>query len=137
MSGVLCSMAGSAGVFAPTLTTGQQSFGVKGVFEIQTGFATAAVSVTGTPFGALSNNLWKGFTIIGLYNSTTDGGNHGTVFVVSGDASAFSPLISVDGVNQNMGSGAFGGGRTVFSASPATANPFGAVASTHAILISG
>lgn len=68
-------------------------------------------------FGSISPSSWSGFTILSLYNSEGQ-----TQFVVSGDAHLFSPVVKVNGANQNLGAGTFAGGKTNFTGT--AANPF-------------
>src|SRR5882724_10009044 len=53
-------------------------------------------------FGSRTPSTWRGFPLYSLYQVESGGT---TDFQVTGDASAFSPVVIVNGANQNLGSG--------------------------------
>lgn len=98
------------------LTVGSGFIGGKGGSSTAYGFGDG--SAYGT-FGSLSSPAWAGFPIIAIYQADSDGT---TVFEVTGDASALTPALSVESVDQGLGAGSFGGGITVFTGT--AADPF-------------
>lgn len=105
---------GLALTYLVTVGTSTADLGKGGLVEAD-GFATS--DPTFGSFGSLSPSTWSGFTIVSLYNSAGT-----TVFAVSGDAHLSSPIVKVNGANQNLGAGTFSGGKTTFSGT--AANPF-------------
>lgn len=103
--------AGGAGSpsFTGTMTVGSATIGGKGYSSTARGFGTSS-SPYGA-FGSIAPTAYRGFPIVAIYDADASGT---TVFEVSGDATAFSPLLTVGGVNQNLGVGAFSGGFTTF-----------------------
>jgi hypothetical protein len=120
MTGVLATMTGGVGTsFSGTLTVGTGFIGDKFFTSTAYGFGTAA-SAYGA-FGSLAPATWRGFPIIAIYMSDSSGS---TVFEVTGDATAFNPVMTAGGVNQALGAGSFGGGLTSYQSTSTVADPF-------------
>lgn len=128
MAGCTAVMGGGGGgaSFTGTLTVGSGFIGGKGYSSTAHGFGTAS-SPYGA-FGSITPTAYRGFPIVAIYDADASGT---TVFEVSGDATAFSPLLTVGGVNQNLGVGSFSGGFTTFQGTatdPFTGHPTVAIA---------
>jgi hypothetical protein len=117
MAGALCALAAGGSLvtvgtseveIAPDPKTGEGG----GVFTLY-GY--------GSGFGAISPTSWAGFPIVALYQAHSE---RKTVFAVTGDASALSPVLRIDGASQGLGGGAFSGGITTFQTTSTVANPF-------------
>lgn len=119
--------------------------GGTGNYKVTVGIATVAVfkstinylgyGTAGSPggaFGAIDITTWGGFAIIGIYWLDLGQLTH---LIVTGDASALTPVLKVAGVNQNLGAGAFSGGQTTFQSSGVIADPFTPVGSVKAVTI--
>lgn len=119
--------------------------GGTGTYKVTVGISTIAVfkstinyygygnaSSPAGAFGAIDVTTWGGFAITGIYWLDAGGLTH---FTVTGNASAFSPVLKVAGVNQNLGAGSFSGGNTTFQSAGAIANPFTPVGSIKTVTI--
>lgn len=139
MSGVLCVIvSGRSGLsYNGTVTVGTSTISGKGFAETQHGYGDSTVAVQGVTFGSRSPTTTSGFTIIGIYWVTSSPATSNTTsLILTGDASAYSASMTVGGVNQNLGAGAFSGGKTTFTSTGVIASPFGADGSTSAVVIS-
>jgi hypothetical protein len=121
MTGVLAITSGglSSTVFSGTLTVGSGFIGSKFYSSTAYGFGTAASTYGG--FGALAPASWRGFPIVAIYMADSAGV---TTFEVTGDATAFHPVLTAGGVNQALGAGSFGGGFTTYQSAGTVADPF-------------
>jgi hypothetical protein len=100
------------------MTVGSGAIGGKGFSSFAYGYGNGISYGT---FGTLTPNVYSGHNILGLYQADSDGT---TIFEVDGDASALTPTLTVDGVDQLLGVGSFGGGVTYFQSTGAVADPF-------------
>jgi hypothetical protein len=114
---------GGGSFFTGTLTVGSGFIGGKGFSSTAYGYGNG--STYGT-FGSIAPTAYRGFPIVAIYQADSSGT---TVFEVSGDATAFTPAMTVDGVNQNLGAGSYTGAITVFQSSSAATDPFSGHAS--------
>lgn len=142
MSGVLCVIAGgrTALSYSGTVTVGTSTFSGKGVGVTQNGYGDSTLAVAGSTFGSRSPTTVNGFSIIGIYWEQTNVSSppstvNQSFLVVVGDSSAYAASLSVDGVDQGLGAGSFGGGNTTYS-STGMSNPFPGVGNTVAVAIS-
>jgi hypothetical protein len=120
MTGILAITAsGLATSFTGVLTVGSGFIGSKFYSSTAYGFGTAA-STYGA-FGSLAPASWRGFPIVAIYMADSAGV---TTFEVTGDATAFHPVLTAGGVNQALGAGSFGGGFTTWQSASTVADPF-------------
>lgn len=138
MSGVLCIVAGGVTdlSYSGTVTVATVTDAGKGFAIVQHGYADNAHSVTGTGFGSRSPTTVSGFTIVGLFwESSSISGFTQTTLALTGDASKFGASMTINGLAQNLGAGAFDGTNTTFVSGTSQANPMGADGSSATVVI--
>jgi hypothetical protein len=120
MTGVLATMTGGVGTsFSGVMTVDSGFIGDKFYSSTAWGFGTSA-STYGA-FGSLSPASWRGFPIVAIYMADSAGV---TTFEVTGNSTAFHPVLTAGGVNQALGAGSFGGGFTTYQSTSTVADPF-------------
>ena len=125
--------------YSGTVTVGTQVYPIPKDGSItEHGYAIAALSATGVAFGSTSPGTMSGFTIDGIYwSSSSVSGITTTYLVLAGDASAYGATMTIGGVNQNLGPGSYDGSTyTTFNSGSAQANPFGGDGTMSAIVVS-
>jgi hypothetical protein len=109
--------AGGSAAYNGTITNGNAEFLVdpKGpTYVTYRGFLSGTM-------GSIAPPNWRGFPIYGLYQVNSDGT---TEFVVTGDSTAFHPVLTVGGVDQLLGAGVLSGGQTTYSSASPVSDPF-------------
>lgn len=72
-------------------------------------------------FGSIAPTSYSGHNISAMYHEDV---NNLTVLRLDGDAHLLSPVLIVNGVNQNLGAGSYDGTHTTFQSTAPIADPF-------------